>query len=142
MQVNELLKTSWYSPCTPYSSFQPGKPSKDRLQIQYIVAPRKYDPRDPFPKDTQVGRLSVELKAIEGNPNEKDSQKSNSKTIGEATGKSGSKSLTKSVSEEVKKSEEKKEAKNVHASAGGYVRVCVCYAFVRVFLCFCLRACK
>uniref|UniRef100_A0A915C872 Major sperm protein n=1 Tax=Parascaris univalens TaxID=6257 RepID=A0A915C872_PARUN len=47
---------------------KPGRIGKDYLVIQYIIAPSGYDPREPFVKGAQIGKLIFKIEAVEGDP--------------------------------------------------------------------------
>uniref|UniRef100_A0A0M3HYS4 UBIQUITIN_CONJUGAT_2 domain-containing protein n=1 Tax=Ascaris lumbricoides TaxID=6252 RepID=A0A0M3HYS4_ASCLU len=112
--------------------FQPGQPSSDCLQIQYTVAPREYDPHDPFPKNVEkCQNVLVEIHATEGKAGAVGSPKIRSKETGknaedactkspskstqQSLTKSASKSLLKSGSKVTKKDEVKKKGKSSHS---------------------------
>uniref|UniRef100_A0A915A1R0 Major sperm protein n=1 Tax=Parascaris univalens TaxID=6257 RepID=A0A915A1R0_PARUN len=115
-----------------YDIYKPGQPSNDCLQIQYVVAPREYDPHDPFPKNVEkCQNVLVEIHATEGKTGAVDSPKIPSKQTGknakgaytESPSKSTQKSLTKSASKSLlksgskvtKKDEIKKKGRSSHS---------------------------
>ncbi|VDK60255.1 unnamed protein product [Anisakis simplex] len=51
-----------------YNFYKPGKIGHDYLVIQYIIAPSGYDPREPFVKGAEIGRLIFKIVAVEGEP--------------------------------------------------------------------------
>lgn len=42
---------------------QPGKPGKNFLLVEYIVAPRGYDPRMPFVEGAEIGKVKIRVRA-------------------------------------------------------------------------------
>ncbi|MFH4981835.1 hypothetical protein AB6A40_008544 [Gnathostoma spinigerum] len=50
-----------------HKDLQPGgPPGVDFIQVEYIVAPSGFDPRNAFPKDLERGKIRVNIDAVDG----------------------------------------------------------------------------
>lgn len=45
-----------------------GNAGKEYMMIQYIVAPSRYDPREPFVKGAEIGRIKIDVQVVDEEP--------------------------------------------------------------------------